>query len=77
LPEVLRWLVSLAPHGVIEFVPKSDPMAQQLLTWKPTIAPDYEVDTVRCILQSLVHVTEEAVVTSSGRTLFRYSRTDG
>jgi ribosomal protein L11 methylase PrmA len=74
LNEVLGWLVSLAPFGVVEFVPKSDPMAQQLLTWKPTIAPDYERDTVRQVLGSMARITREEVVTASGRTLFAFTR---
>ena len=74
LPEVLGWLVSLAPNGVVEFVPKADPMARQLLTWKPTIAPDYELDVVRQVLGSMARITREEVVTASGRTLFAYSR---
>jgi ribosomal protein L11 methylase PrmA len=74
LPEVLEWLVSLAPGGVMEFVPKSDPMASQLLTWKPTIAPDYELGTVRQLLSSMARITREEVVTASGRTLFAYTR---
>jgi ribosomal protein L11 methylase PrmA len=72
--EVIEWLVSLAPGGVIEFVPKSDPMAQQLLTWKPNVAPDYDLDTVRNILAGHARIVQEEVVTSSGRTLFRYAR---
>jgi ribosomal protein L11 methylase PrmA len=74
LPEVLGWLVSLAPNGVIEFVPKSDPMAQQLLTWKPAVAPDYDLENVRQVLGALARITREEVVTASGRTLFAYSR---
>lgn len=74
LPDVLDWLVSLAPAGVVEFVPKSDPMAQQLLTWKPSIAPDYDLETVRQMLGALARITREEVVTASGRTLFAYSR---
>jgi len=74
LPEVLGWLVSLAPNGVIEFVPKSDPMAAQLLTWKPAVAPDYELEVFRSTLASLARVTREEVVTSSGRTLFAFRR---
>lgn len=74
LAEVLAWLVSLAPNGVVEFVPKADPMAQQLLTWKPAIAPDYELDTLRTMLGALARITREEVVTASGRTLFAYSR---
>jgi hypothetical protein len=74
LEEVLSWLVSLAPHGVIEFVPKTDPMAQQLLTWKPNVAPDYELDTVREMLSGMARITRETVVTASGRTLFAFER---
>ena len=74
LAEVLGWLVSLAPNGVVEFVPKSDPMAQQLLTWKPAVAPDYELGTVRAMLGSLARITREEIVTATGRTLFSYSR---
>ena len=74
LVEVLEWLLSLAPEGVIEFVPKSDPMADQLLTWKPNVAPDYDLDTVRSILCRHARVVSEEVVTSSGRTLFHFAR---
>ncbi len=74
LTEVLSWIVSLAPHGVIEFVPKSDPMAKQLLTWKPTVAPDYDLDTMRGLLGGMARITGETVVTSSGRTLFAFER---
>jgi hypothetical protein len=31
----------LAPHGVIEFVPKADPMVQELLRLREDIYPDY------------------------------------
>jgi ribosomal protein L11 methylase PrmA len=74
LADVLTWLVALAPHGVLEFVPKSDPMAQQLLTWKPTIAPEYELSTLKAMLGSIARITREEVVTASGRTLLAYSR---
>lgn len=75
LTEVLDWLVSLAPKGVIEFVPKEDPMANQLLTWKPNVAPDYDLGTIRSMLQSRARIDREEVVTSSGRVLFAFSRT--
>ena len=74
LGEVLDWLVSLAPTGVIEFVPKEDPMAAQLLTWKPNVAPDYELATVRAMLATRARIDREQVVTSSGRVLFAFSR---
>jgi hypothetical protein len=60
---------------VIEFVPKSDPMARQLLALKPAIAPDYELDTVRAMLGSRTRIEREEVVTASGRVLFALART--
>jgi ribosomal protein L11 methylase PrmA len=74
LAEVIDWLVSLAPKGVVEFVPKEDPMAAQLLTWKPHVAPDYDLPTVRAMLSARARIDREEVVTSSGRVLFAYSR---
>jgi predicted RNA methylase len=74
LDQVLDWLVSLAPTGVLEFVPKEDPMAAQLLTWKPSVAPDYDRATVSRLLQQRARITREEVVTSSGRTLLAWSR---
>lgn len=59
----------------MEFVPKTDLMAQQLPLWKPTIVPDYQLDTVRQALGSMARITHEEVVTTSGRTRFAHSRT--
>jgi ribosomal protein L11 methylase PrmA len=75
LVQVLDWLLSLAPRGVIEFVPKQDPMAQLLLAWKPAVAPEYDRDTVRAMLRERVRIEREEVVTASGRALFEYSAT--
>jgi hypothetical protein len=73
LADVLDWLLSLAPRGVIEFVPKEDPMAQLLLAWKPGVAPDYDRETVRALLASAVRIEREEAVTASGRVLFAYT----
>jgi hypothetical protein len=61
---------SVLPSGL----PKSDPEAQPLLTWKPAVAPDHDLDTVRNILARHARIVQEELITSSGRTLFRYSR---
>jgi ribosomal protein L11 methylase PrmA len=74
LSQVLEWLTSLAPRGVVEFVPKEDPMAQMLLALKPDIAPTYDRDTVRSLLGQYAHIDREEVVTASGRLLFAFSR---
>src|SRR5205085_5663802 len=41
LPRVIDWLVGLAPAGVIEFVPKADPMVQRLRALWEDVFPDY------------------------------------
>lgn len=73
LPEVIEWLTSLAPKGVIEFVPRTDPMAQQLVSWKPNVAPDYDLATVKALIGAHARIDREEVVTKSGRVLFAYS----
>jgi ribosomal protein L11 methylase PrmA len=74
LPQVLDWLVSLAPRGIIEFVPKQDPMAQQLIALKPDIAPLYERETVAALLRARARIEREEVVTQSGRVLYAFAR---
>jgi ribosomal protein L11 methylase PrmA len=72
LADVLDWVLSLAPRGIIEFVPREDPMAQLLLAWKPGIAPDYDRATVAALLRARVRGEREEEVTS-GRVLLAYS----
>jgi len=74
LTEVLDWLIALAPRGVIEFVPKEDPMAQMLITWKPHVAPEYERAAFAALLSERARIERETVVTASGRVLYQYSR---
>jgi len=73
LSEVIEWLTSLAPKGIIEFVPRTDPMAQQLVSWKPTVAPDYDLSTVKALLGARVRIDREEAVTTSGRVLLAFS----
>ena len=74
LSQVLDWLISLAPRGVVEFVPKEDPMAMQLIALKPDIAPDYDRAGFVAMLRTRAHIAREEVVTRSGRVLIAYSR---
>ncbi len=74
LADVVSWLTALAPRGVIEFVPKSDPMVVELLRLREDIFPDYDEEHfVRC-LQQRARIVARETVSSSGRTLFAYER---
>ena len=74
LGDVVGWLTGMAPRGVIEFVPKTDPMVVELLRLREDIFPDYnEEHFVRCLQQRARIVTSETV-SASGRKLFAFER---
>jgi ribosomal protein L11 methylase PrmA len=74
LRAVVGWLTDMAPRGVIEFVPKSDPMVVELLKLREDIFPHYnEEHFVQCLEERARIVTSETV-SSSGRKLFAFER---
>lgn len=73
LIQVLDWLMSIAPSGIVEFVPKEDPMARQLLALKPDIFPDYTRENVTALIKERARIVREEVVTESGRVLFAFA----
>jgi hypothetical protein len=74
LAQVVRWLVALAPDGVIEFVPKSDPMVQRLLSLREDIFVDYSEATFVQAIEAHARIEATATVPGTGRRLYRYSR---
>jgi len=75
LDYVLDWLVGLAPLGVIEFVPKNDPMVQELLRLREDIFPNYNVQDFESGLLSRARIVKKEQVSSTGRVLYWYDRT--
>ena len=71
---VVDWLVSLAPEGVIEFVPKSDPMVRELLRLREDIFPDYEFGQFEASLSERAEIVRVETVADSGRQLVWYRR---
>jgi ribosomal protein L11 methylase PrmA len=74
LSQAVAWLASLAPSGVVEFVPKADPMVQRMLAQREDIFPSYHLDAFRHELGRWARIVREDVVSGSGRTLFEYQR---
>lgn len=74
LDQVVDWLVGLSPSGVIEFVPKSDPMVQELLRLREDVFADYNEESFLKSLQSRAHVTKTDTISVSGRRLFCFER---
>ena len=74
LPRLLDWIVALAPAGVVEFVPKQDPMVQVLLQNRKDVFPDYTEDIFRSLLAARASITHVETVSASGRSLFCFER---
>lgn len=74
LSEALRWLVAIAPRGVIEFVPKNDPTIQKMLALREDIFPDYDEASFLTELQGIADIRARKQVSASGRTLFAFER---
>lgn len=74
LGEVVDWLVGLAPHGVIEFVPKDDPTVQRMLSLREDVFDDYGEPGFRAALARNARVVREEAVSATGRTLYWYDR---
>ncbi|WP_119419070.1 class I SAM-dependent methyltransferase [Desertibaculum subflavum] len=74
LPDVVRWLVSLAPQGVIEFVPKSDPTVQIMLALRQDVFDSYNEQAFVEALQGEASVVASRTSSATGRTLFTYER---
>ncbi|WP_309082877.1 class I SAM-dependent methyltransferase [Chelativorans sp.] len=74
LDQVVEWIVSLAPTGVIEFVPKSDPTITKMLAFREDIFPNYNEAHFRATLEKRSHTVRQKRISRSGRTLFWYSR---
>jgi ribosomal protein L11 methylase PrmA len=74
LPEVVDWIVAMAPTGVIEFVPKSDETVQRMLALREDVFSDYTEDAFVSALLSRARIVESREVSNSGRIAFWYDR---
>jgi len=71
---VIKWLVSLAPKGLIEFVPKNDETIKKMLEFKGDIFPNYtETYFEKCLLNNAEIISKD-VVSNSKRTIYEYKR---
>lgn len=72
--ELLDWLIDLAPCGVIEFVPKTDPMVQKLLALRTDIFEDYTWEFFKDRITQRARIDRVLQVGPHGRTLVSYVR---
>ena len=74
LQDAVNWIVDLAPTGVIEFVPKNDPMVKKLLALREDIFPNYTEVNFTNFLNKKARVIKEKILTKEGRKLLWYDR---
>ena len=74
LEEAVDWLVAAAPTGVIEFVPKTDPMVQGLLSMRADIYYDYEEESFIRAINAKAAIVDRHVFEENGRHLIAYSQ---
>jgi ribosomal protein L11 methylase PrmA len=72
MDDAVGWLMAMAPQGIIEFVPKSDPMVQRLLSLREDIFPDYVEDAFRAAILRRGRIRQEEHVAAGGRLLLWY-----
>ena len=71
---IVDWLISMAPQGVIEFVPKTDPKVQDLLRLRKDIFKDYSDITFKHALENKAEIIRTETISTSGRQLFWFRR---
>jgi hypothetical protein len=74
LPMLLDWLVGLADHGVVEFVPKADAAVQLMLSTRQDIFDRYSQAEFEKELAGRAAIERRETVSASGRTLYVYAR---
>lgn len=69
---LLHWIISFAPQGVIEFVPKADPKVQELLQLRPDIFVDYSYESFLQYIKEKAEIVKECNVSDTNRILIWY-----
>jgi ribosomal protein L11 methylase PrmA len=74
LREVIRWLVDAAPEGIIEFVPKSDPMIVEMLFERDDVFIDYSEEHFLSYLSEMAVISDSIRLPDNGRFIVSFSR---
>jgi len=76
LEEFVRWVCGLAPTGLVEFVPKSDPMVQGLLRDREDIFDRYDRENFERVLGENAAIVEIHDLDPTARSIFEFQRLD-
>jgi len=74
LEYIAAYLAELAPHLIIEFVPKSDSQVKRLLTSREDIFPSYTQAGFEAAFGQHFQIVEQSPITGTKRTLYLLKR---
>lgn len=74
LDDVVDYLVEFAPQGILEFVPKSDPMIQTMLALRGDIFADYGEEQFEAALRKRARIVLREAISTDGRVLYEFDR---
>ena len=74
LGRIVEWLSTIAEAGVVEFVPKSDPMVQALLRTRQDVYGGYTQAAFEEALREHFRIADVARLPKSERVLYMFSR---
>ena len=72
LQRIVEWLSTITEAGVVEFVPKSDPMVQTLLRTREDVYKGYTQAAFEEALREHFQITDVARLPNSGRVLYLF-----
>jgi ribosomal protein L11 methylase PrmA len=72
LPQAIRWVVGLAPRGLIEFVPPDDVQVRSMVARRRGVHHPYDREHFVAALQSVARIERATVLRPSGREVFQY-----
>lgn len=76
LPDIAAFFARLAPHAIVEFVPKDDPMVRFLLESREDVFPTYDLGHFRAAMATRFEIVSEAALPDSSRVLVHLRRRD-
>ncbi len=74
LGRIVEWLSTVTKAGVVEFVPKTDPMVQTLLRTREDVYSSYTQASFEEALREQFEITDVACLPKSERVLYLFSQ---
>lgn len=74
LEEIVSGILAMAPRGLLEFVPESDPMVQRMLNDRGIVFQGYSEEVFVSQLKRLARIVGECEISPGGRKLWAFER---